>query len=51
MGVLFHALGTQLTLTIYSMTTAALLVSLLLYIRFSEYDHNYKKLAQDDDNE
>ena len=51
MGVLFHALGTRMTLIIYSMITAALLVSLLLYIRFLQHDHNYKKLAQDDDNE
>ena len=51
MGVLFHALGTQLTLLIYSISTAVLLVSLLLYIHFFQYDHDYKKLAQDDDNE
>jgi hypothetical protein len=47
MGVLFHALGTQMTLRIYSMSSATLLIILLLYIRFSKYDHDYQKLAQD----
>ncbi len=49
MGVLFHALGTRLTLLLYSISTAVLLVTLLLYIRFSKYEHDYEKLAQDSD--
>ena len=47
MGVLFHALGTRLTLLLYSMSSAVLLVTLLLYIRFSKYVHGYEKLPQD----
>ena len=51
MGVLFHALGTQVTLLLYSTSSAAVLVILLLYIHFSKYDHSYQKLAQDSDKE
>jgi predicted MFS family arabinose efflux permease len=51
LGVLFHALGTQVTLLIYSISTAALLISLLLYTQFSKHDRDYKELAQHDDNE
>ena len=46
MGALFHVLGTQVTLLLYSTSCAALLVILLLYIWFSKYDHGYQKLAQ-----
>ena len=51
MGVLFHTLGTQVTLLIYSTSSAALLVILLLYVHFSKYDHGYQKLAQDSEKE
>ena len=51
MGALFHALGTQLSLLVYSISTAALLVFLLLYTNILDNDRDYKKLAQDDDNE
>ena len=49
MGVLFHTLGTQLTLLIYSISSAAVLVMLVLYIRFSTSLHKYEKVAQDSD--
>jgi hypothetical protein len=49
MGVLFHTLGTQLTLLIYSISSAAVLVMLVLYIRFSTSLHKYEKVAQDRD--
>ena len=51
MGVLFHSLGTQVTLLLYSTSSAALLVILLLYVYFSKYGHGYQKLAQDSDKE
>ena len=51
MGVLFHVLGTQLTFRIYSISTAVLLIILLLYVHFSKYDHPYQKLEQDSDKE
>ena len=47
MGILFHALGTQLTLLVYSISSAMVLVFLLLYIRFSTSVHDYEKVAQD----
>ena len=47
MGILFHALGTQLTLLVYSISSAMVLVLLLLYIRFSTSVHDYEKVAQD----
>ena len=49
MGVLFHILGTQLTLLIYSISSAVVLVMLVLYIRFSTSLHIYEKVAQDSD--
>ena len=49
MGVLFQVLGTQVTLLHYSTSCAAVLVTLLLYTCFSQYDHHYQKLAQDHD--
>ena len=51
MGVLFHALGTTLTFRIYSISSAVLLIVLLVYIPFSKYEHPYQKLAQDGDQE
>jgi hypothetical protein len=51
MGVLFHTLGTQLTLLIYSISSAAVLVMLVLYIRFSTSLHKYEKVAQDTDSD
>jgi hypothetical protein len=33
------------------MSSAVLLVTLLLYIRFSKYEHDYEKLPQDSDTE
>jgi predicted MFS family arabinose efflux permease len=48
MGVLFHALGTQLTLLLYSTSCAAVLVTVLFYICFAKYEDNrYQKLTQD----
>ncbi|CAB4027667.1 Hypothetical predicted protein [Paramuricea clavata] len=49
MGVLFHTLGTRLTLLIYSISYAVVLVMLVLYIRFSTSLHKYEKVAQDSD--
>ncbi|CAB4024782.1 Hypothetical predicted protein [Paramuricea clavata] len=49
MGILFHILGTQLTLLIYSISSTVVLLILLLYIRFSTSLHKYEKVAQDSD--
>jgi predicted MFS family arabinose efflux permease len=51
MGVLFHALGTQLTFLLYSTSCAAVLITVLLYICFFKYDHGYQKLPQGSDKE
>ncbi len=51
MGVLFHILGTQLALLLYSLSSVVVLVILLLYIRFSTSVHDYNKVAQDSDTE
>lgn len=51
MGVLFGALGTRMTLLIYSITSGVILVFLLLYIRFSKHVKDYEKLSQDDSDE
>ena len=50
-GVLFHVLGTQLTLLIYSISSVVMLTALSLYIRFSKRVHDYEKLAQENDSE
>ena len=47
MGALFHVLGTQLTLVVYSTSCATVLAILLLYICISKYDTHYQKLDQD----
>ena len=49
LGVLFHVLGTRLTLLIYSTSSVVMLTVLLLYICFSKRAHDYERLAQEND--
>ena len=51
LGVLFHVLGTRLTLLIYSISSVVMLTVLLLYICFSKRVHDYERLAQESDSE
>ena len=50
-GILFHAIGTRSTLIIFASISGLMLAALLIYLRISEYAHQYEKLPSDDEDD
>ena len=48
MGMLFHWIGTRMTLLVYAVLTGFVLIVFLTYIKISTRPSEYEKLHQDD---
>lgn len=50
-GVLFYHIGTRGALLFFAALTGVLLVSLVIYVRFSKKASEYEKISQEDDDD